>query len=159
MFQTLSGNLRRIMLSTFCDSFWVWMSLTDINHRPFKRSYKLVVFLFLKMKLKLKVQPRIQVESQKMLNTIRDEDFQRAFEAWRKWWDYCINTEGKCFKGVEVKFKLDKYSIFINLVWFPFDSSIYWRAHFYFTLLCSYFVIQNFISNDNYFCKRFKKFK
>jgi len=64
------------------------MSLIS-NRRPFKTGYKLGdFFLFSKMKLKLKVQPRIQ--AQKMLNTIRDEDFQRAFEIRRKWWDYCI---------------------------------------------------------------------
>jgi len=54
------------------------------------------------MKLKIKKWHFNSVKSiqaeQQMLNMIRDEDFQKTFETWRKRWNRCINVE-RNFEG------------------------------------------------------------
>jgi hypothetical protein len=35
----------------------------------------------------------IQRESQVVLNSIKENDFQCAFEAWKKWWNHCIHSQ------------------------------------------------------------------
>jgi hypothetical protein len=61
-------------------------------------------FLFPKMKLKLKgyqfdTIEEIQTESQRVLDTVTEKDFQEAFQKWRRWWDRCVHVEGNYFEG------------------------------------------------------------
>jgi hypothetical protein len=41
----------------------------------------------------------IQRESQAILDIIKENDFQGAFEAWKKRCDRCIRSQGDDFKG------------------------------------------------------------
>ncbi|KOC60760.1 Putative uncharacterized protein FLJ37770, partial [Habropoda laboriosa] len=61
-------------------------------------------FLFSKMKLKLKgrrfdIVAEIQTESQQVLDTLGENDFQQTFQAWQHRWDRCINAGGDYFEG------------------------------------------------------------
>ena len=61
-------------------------------------------FLFPKMKLKLKGRrfdtiTEIQAETQKVLNTLTEKDFQEAFQNWRRRWDRCLHSGGNYFEG------------------------------------------------------------
>lgn len=61
-------------------------------------------FLFPKMKLKLKGRrfdtiTEIQAETQKVLNTLTEKDFQEAFQKWRRRWDRCLHAGGNYFEG------------------------------------------------------------
>jgi hypothetical protein len=40
----------------------------------------------------------IQRESQAVLDSIKENDFHNAFEAWEKRWDRCIRSEGDYLK-------------------------------------------------------------
>jgi hypothetical protein len=42
----------------------------------------------------------IEAESQAVLNTSREHDFQDAFKQWQKRWKRGIRTEGDYFEGV-----------------------------------------------------------
>jgi hypothetical protein len=51
------------------------------------------------MKLKLKGHrfdtiEEIQAESQRVLDTVTEKDFQEAFQKWRRRWDRCLHAEG-----------------------------------------------------------------
>jgi hypothetical protein len=39
----------------------------------------------------------IEAESQTVLNTLTEHDFQDAFTKWQKRWERCIRTEGDYF--------------------------------------------------------------
>jgi hypothetical protein len=61
-------------------------------------------FLFPKMKLKLKGQrfdnnEEIQPESQRVLDTLTKEDFQEAFQKWRRRWYRCLHVGGNYVEG------------------------------------------------------------
>jgi hypothetical protein len=61
-------------------------------------------FLFPKMKLKLKglrfdTTEEIQAESQRVLDTLREKDFQEAFQKWRRRWDRYLHAAGNYFEG------------------------------------------------------------
>ena len=56
------------------------------------------------MKLKLKGRrfdtiEEIQVESQRVLDTLIEKDFQETFQKWRRRWDRCLHAGGNCFEG------------------------------------------------------------
>jgi hypothetical protein len=56
------------------------------------------------MKLKLKerrfdTSEEIQAESQRVLDTVTEKDFQEAFEKWRRRWDWCLHAGGNYFDG------------------------------------------------------------
>jgi hypothetical protein len=60
--------------------------------------------LFSKWKMKLKVRrfetvSDIQRESQAVLDSIKENDFHGAFEAWKKRWDHCVRSKGDYFEG------------------------------------------------------------
>jgi hypothetical protein len=40
----------------------------------------------------------IQAESQRMLDTLTEKDFQAAFQKWRRW-DRCLHAGGNYFEG------------------------------------------------------------
>jgi hypothetical protein len=61
-------------------------------------------FLFPKMKLKLKgrrfdTTEEIQAESQGVLGTLTEKDFQEAFQKGRRRWDRCLHAGGSYFEG------------------------------------------------------------
>jgi hypothetical protein len=60
-------------------------------------------FLFPKMKLKLKGRRfdtiEIHAESQRVLDTLTEKDFQEAFQKWRRRWDRCLHAGGHYFAG------------------------------------------------------------
>jgi hypothetical protein len=41
----------------------------------------------------------IQRESQAVLDSVKENDFQGAFEAWKKQWDRCIRSQGDYSEG------------------------------------------------------------
>jgi hypothetical protein len=61
-------------------------------------------FLFPKMKLKLEGRrfdtiEEIQAESQRVLDTVTEKDFQEAFQKCRSRWDRCVHAGGNYFEG------------------------------------------------------------
>jgi len=61
-------------------------------------------FLFPKLKMKLKgwrfhMLEEIQAESQAVLNTLRENDFQECFKNWQHGWDRCQASDGDHFEG------------------------------------------------------------
>jgi hypothetical protein len=61
-------------------------------------------FLFPKMKVKLKgrrfdIIEEIQAESQRVLDTLRDNYFQETSQKWRRRWDRCLHAGGNYFEG------------------------------------------------------------
>ena len=61
-------------------------------------------FLFPKMKMKLKGRrfdnnKEIQAESQRVLDTVTEKDFQEAFQEWRRRWDRYLHAGRKYFEG------------------------------------------------------------
>ena len=61
-------------------------------------------FFFPKLKMKLKGRrfqtlEEIQAESQAVLNTLRENDFQECFKNWQRLWDRCQASEGDYFEG------------------------------------------------------------
>jgi len=41
----------------------------------------------------------IQLESQNVLGTLREQDFQHAFQQWQRRWDRCVAAQGDYFEG------------------------------------------------------------
>lgn len=61
-------------------------------------------FLFPRLKIRLRGHrfediDVIQRESQKALDTFKEDDFQKCFQHWQKRWDKCINSQGDYFEG------------------------------------------------------------
>jgi hypothetical protein len=55
------------------------------------------------MKLKLKGRQfdtieEIQAESQRVLDTVTEKDFQEAFQKWRRQWNQCLHAGGNYFE-------------------------------------------------------------
>jgi hypothetical protein len=79
--------------------------MTVVPHPP--SSYDLTpsdFSLFPKLKMKLKGRrfqtlEEIQLESQAVLNTLRENDFQECFKKWQRHWDHCQASEGDYFEG------------------------------------------------------------
>jgi hypothetical protein len=56
------------------------------------------------MKLQLKGRrfdrvEEIQWESQNVLGTLQEQDFQQAFHQWQQHWDRCVAAQGDYFEG------------------------------------------------------------
>jgi hypothetical protein len=65
-------------------------------------------FLFLKMKLQLKCRcfdrvEDIHRESQNVLGTLREQDFQHVLQQWQWLWDRCVAAQGDYFEGDATK--------------------------------------------------------
>jgi hypothetical protein len=65
-------------------------------------------FLFPKIKLNLKGRrfdtiEEIQAESQRVLDTVTEKDFQKAFQKWRRQWDRCLHAGRNYFEGDGVR--------------------------------------------------------
>jgi len=79
--------------------------MTVVPHPPYSHdlapSY---FFLFPKLKMKLKGRrfqtlEEIQAESQVVLYTLRENDYQECFKNWQRRWDRCQAPEGDYFEG------------------------------------------------------------
>jgi histone-lysine N-methyltransferase SETMAR len=76
-----------------------------ISHPPYSLDLDPCDFaLFPELKLKLKgrcfeTMSDIQRESQVVLDSIKENDFHGALEAWRKRWGHCILSQGDYFEG------------------------------------------------------------
>jgi len=73
------------------------------------------------MKLKLKgrrfdTNEEIQAETQKVLDTLTEKDFQEAFQKWRRRWDQCPHAGGNYEGHLESKerFAIKKYLLIIG---------------------------------------------
>jgi hypothetical protein len=75
-----------------------------IPHPPYSPDLALCdFFLFPKIKLKLKGRrfdtiEEIQAESQRVLDTLTEKDFQEAFQKWRRRWHRCLHAGGNYFE-------------------------------------------------------------
>jgi len=84
-------------------------SIITLPHPPYlPDSAPCDFFLFPKMKLQLKGRrfdrvEEIQRESQNVLGTLREQDFQRAFQQWQRLWDRCVAAQGDYFEGDATK--------------------------------------------------------
>jgi hypothetical protein len=57
----------------------------------------------MKLKGRFETVSEIQREMQAVPDSIKENDFQGAFEAWKKQWDHCIHSQGDCFKELAAK--------------------------------------------------------
>jgi len=79
--------------------------MTVVPHSPYSPDLAPSdFFLSPKLKVKLKGQrfqtlEEIQVESQAVLNTLRQNDFQECLKNWQRICDRCQASEGDYFKG------------------------------------------------------------
>ena len=78
-------------------------NITVVPHPPYSPDLAPSDFLFPKLKMKLKGRrfqtEEIQIESQAVLNTLRENDFQECFKNWQRHLDHCQASEGDYFEG------------------------------------------------------------
>jgi hypothetical protein len=78
-------------------------SIITLLHPPYSPDLaRCDFFLFPKMKPQLKGRcfdevKEIQRESRNVLGTLREQDFQHAFQQWQRCWDRCVTAQGDCF--------------------------------------------------------------
>ena len=92
-------TMRQPMLPSWLDGFWpitTWLWCHILPTRPDLAPSDF--FLFPKLKMKLKGRSfqteEIQAESEAVLNTLRENDFQECFKNWQRCWDRCQASEG-----------------------------------------------------------------
>jgi len=79
--------------------------MTVVPHPPYSPDLAPSdLFLFPKLKMKLKGRrfqtvEEIQAETQAVLNTLRENDFQECFKTWQSGWDLCQASEGDYFES------------------------------------------------------------
>jgi len=77
--------------------------MTVVPHLPYSPDLAPRDFLFPKLKMTLKGQrfqtEEIQAESQAILNTLQENDFQECFKNWQHRWNHCQASEGDYFEG------------------------------------------------------------
>jgi histone-lysine N-methyltransferase SETMAR len=80
-------------------------SIITLLHLPYSPDLTPCNFLlFPKMKLQLKGHhfdrlEEIQRESQNVLGTLQEQDFQHAFQQWQQRWNRCVDAQGDYFEG------------------------------------------------------------
>ena len=80
-------------------------NMTVMPHPPYSPDLApSKLFLISKAEIKLKGQTfqtfeEIQAESQNVLNTLRENDFQESLKNWQRRWDRCQASEGDYFEG------------------------------------------------------------
>jgi hypothetical protein len=82
-------------------SFFTRTFLTKSNMTIFP-THTTFMFPILKIKLKgsyFDTIEMIEAESQAVLNTVTEDDFQDAFNKWQKQWKRRMRVEGDCFEG------------------------------------------------------------
>jgi histone-lysine N-methyltransferase SETMAR len=75
-----------------------------IPHPPYSPDLTPCDFPFPEMKLKMKGRrfgtiEEIQAESQRVLDTLTENDVQEAFQKWKRRWDRCLHAGGTYFEG------------------------------------------------------------
>jgi len=76
-----------------------------VPHPPYSPDFASSdIFLFPKLKMKFKGRrfqtlEEIRSDSQAVLNTLRENDFQECFKNWQPRWDRCEASEGDYFEG------------------------------------------------------------
>jgi hypothetical protein len=91
--------------SVFTQLFLVKHKMAVIPHPLYSPDLVPCDFLlFPKMKLKLKGRwfctiEEIQADSPRVLDTLTENDFQEAFQKWRRLWDQCLHAGGNYFEG------------------------------------------------------------
>jgi hypothetical protein len=78
--------------------------MVNLPHPPYSPNLAPCDFAFFsKLKMKLKGHfekvSDIKRELQTVLDSIKENDFHDAFEAWKKLWDRCIRSQGDYFEG------------------------------------------------------------
>ena len=78
--------------------------MTVVPRPPYSPDLAPSDFLFPELKMKLKGRrfqtlEEIQAQSQAVLNTLRENDFQECFKNWQPRWDRCEASEGDYFEG------------------------------------------------------------
>jgi hypothetical protein len=94
---TAASRQRTTSHSLFHQGLFYQNNMTVAPHPPY-------FSLFLRLKIKLKGRhfdtiEVIDAESQPLLNTFTEHDFQDALKKWQKRWEWCIHAEGDYFKG------------------------------------------------------------
>ena len=91
--------------SVLTHQFLAKNKIAVISHPPYSSDLAPCNF-FLSPKMKLKLKGRrfdtieeIQAESQRVLDTPTENDFQEAFQKWRRRWNRCLHGGGNYFKG------------------------------------------------------------
>jgi len=85
--------------------FLAHKGIITLSHPPYSPDLASCdFFLFQKMKLQLKGRrfdrvQEMQRESQNVLGTLREQDFQHAFQQWQRSWDRCVAAQGDYFEG------------------------------------------------------------
>jgi hypothetical protein len=94
----------RLTLPSSTSKFLANYKMAVIPHTPYSPDLASCHFFLLpKMKLKLKgrrfdTTEEIQVESQRLVDTLTEKDFQEAVKVWRRW-DRCLHSGGNYFEG------------------------------------------------------------
>jgi hypothetical protein len=94
-----------ISQSFFSREFLTKNNMTVIPHPPYSPDLAPCDFsLFRRLKIKLKgcrfdTIEAIEAESQAVLNTLTELNFQDAFKKWQKHWERCIRAEGYYLEG------------------------------------------------------------
>jgi len=79
--------------------------MTVLPHPPYSTDLAPSdIFLYPKMKMKLKGRriqtlEEIKTESQAVLNTLRENDFQECFKTWQSRWEHCEASERDYVEG------------------------------------------------------------
>jgi len=90
--------------SIFTHQFLAKNKMAVIPHPPYSPDLAPCDFFpFPKIKLKLKgrwfgTNEEIQAESQRVLDTLIEKNFQEVFQKWRRPWDRCLHAGGKYFE-------------------------------------------------------------
>jgi hypothetical protein len=112
----LCGNVRRFLPELWWRKNWLSYHDNAPSHTSsFTREFFLPrttwlsspthpIFLFPRFEIKLKgrhfdTTEVAEAESQTVLNTLTEQDFQVAFKKWQKRWERCIRAEGDYFEG------------------------------------------------------------
>lgn len=86
-------------------TFLAQNNMAVVPHPPYSPDLAPCDFaLFPKLKLKLKGRrfdtlERIQEASLAVINTLKEQDFQKVFDQWQKRWDRCVRADGNYFEG------------------------------------------------------------
>lgn len=79
-------------------------NMVSIPHPPYSPDLAVCdFFLFHDMKMNLKrsrfhTTEEIQEGTRIVLNSLKNEGFEKAFGQWQHYWDHCINSQGDFFK-------------------------------------------------------------
>jgi hypothetical protein len=91
--------------TSFFTREYLTKNMTVVLHPPYSPDLAPCDFsLFPQLKIKLKgrrfdTTDVLEAESQAVLNTLTEHNFQDAFKKWQKRWEWCICVQGDYFEG------------------------------------------------------------